>query len=296
MLTVPWFYIPISIIIFVFLLYIIIVYIVKQKIKKIKNEIKIDMQKLCKHNHVLSPVIQFNNYQNFDKYNALGFFNLNSAVSSWSGCHTKIPIIDNFQVLKFFKIYDPAGKKYRDMSILYYSQNLNILLLSFSGTRYISEWIDDLDFAQVNPESITNNKDIMVHKQHYKMYDSLRDELINFIKNIGDPKTTFVITGHSLGGSLASICFLDLILNNIAPNKVLYTFGAPRTGNVAFSDIISKNVSFRIANTSDIVPDFPLPIIDEYIYEHYGILISFTLNLGKYSMNHIDAYSKFLEN
>jgi predicted lipase len=300
MLTVPWFYIPLSIIIFTILLYFVIISIIEGKIhkfiKKLKKDLKIDMKKLCKDEYTLSAITPFTNIKLFNKSNAYAFFNLNLAVSSWSGCNTKIPIVENFQMLKFFKAYDHVAKKQRDISILYYSQTLNMLLLSFSGTMYISEWIEDLDFTQVNPTSITNNTDIMVHKQHYKMYNSMRDELINFVKNIGDSNTLFVITGHSLGGSLASICFLDLILNNISPNKILYTFGAPRTGNSTFSNIISQNISFRIANTADIVPDLPLAITGDYIYEHYGILVSFTLNLGKYNLNHVDAYSKFLEN
>ena len=46
-------------------------------------------------------------------------------------------------------------------------------------------------------------------------------------------------TGHSLGGALATLAAYDIahatFKEGRQPNQVVYTFGAPRTGNHAFA-------------------------------------------------------------
>jgi hypothetical protein len=76
----------------------------------------------------------------------------------------------------------------------------------------------------------------------------------------------------------------------------MYTFAASRTGNTPFADIIdNENTAFRIANTEDLVPMVPPPIVDKLIYTHCkGIY--FTKNMETLSKNHGDSYSDFLTN
>lgn len=47
-----------------------------------------------------------------------------------------------------------------------------------------------------------------------------------------NPDAEILITGHSLGGALATLCFLDLQLTlGPAPFAPVYIFGAPRVGS-----------------------------------------------------------------
>lgn len=70
------------------------------------------------------------------------------------------------------------------------------------------------------------------------------------------------MTGHSLGGSLASITALYLANNTIFPaNRIrLVTFGEPRTGNVAFARAVEQQVPFRyrIVHRNDLVSTYNL--------------------------------------
>ena len=52
-----------------------------------------------------------------------------------------------------------------------------------------------------------------------------------------NPAAEIMITGHSLGGALATLCFLDLerTLGVKVPFAPLYIYGAPRVGNAAFA-------------------------------------------------------------
>lgn len=68
------------------------------------------------------------------------------------------------------------------------------------------------------------------------------------------------VTGHSLGGALASLCAyslrrLLLLIHYPEPDVVVYTFGQPCIGNYAFQQQYNKAVpcTFRVVNESDAV-------------------------------------------
>jgi hypothetical protein len=70
------------------------------------------------------------------------------------------------------------------------------------------------------------------------------------------------ITGHSLGGALASIAASYLLHSNIRVSGI-YTFGAPRVGNEKYRDYLNARLTYkywRFMHKSDVVPDVPLPL------------------------------------
>jgi predicted lipase len=81
-----------------------------------------------------------------------------------------------------------------------------------------------------------------------------------------------VVTGHSLGGSIAALCALDLVLSDVVSSNslTLYTFGEPRVGNPAFAAAMDKFVprSYRVVHSADLVPHVPPSdiIVAEYLH------------------------------
>ncbi len=79
---------------------------------------------------------------------------------------------------------------------------------------------------------------------------------------------TVRVTGHSLGGSIATIFALKLAM--MGYNVELVTFGSPRVGNEFFSEITDKALDGRIArfvNPGDFIPTVPFPWMG---YKHVG--------------------------
>jgi hypothetical protein len=76
------------------------------------------------------------------------------------------------------------------------------------------------------------------------------------------------VTGHSLGGAMATLGGSYLIKNNLAdPSTMkLVTFGEPRVGNKAFAEAHDKQLDyhFRVTHSRDIVPHIP-----EEIFEYH---------------------------
>ncbi|KAG9137502.1 hypothetical protein Leryth_016797 [Lithospermum erythrorhizon] len=154
------------------------------------------------------------------------------------------------------------------------------LVVAFRGTEQ-TKWKDlltDLMLvpAGLNPERIgTDSKqEVQVHSGFLSAYDSVRTRLILLIKQaVGymdrdddmDPlcKWHVYVTGHSLGGALATLLALELTSGQLAKSGAIsvtmYNFGSPRVGNRKFAEVYNKKIkdSWRVVNHRDIIPTVP---------------------------------------
>ena len=77
-------------------------------------------------------------------------------------------------------------------------------------------------------------------------------------EQLKDGKKELLITGHSLGGSLASVAAVFLGMEFPKTKIRLFTFGSPRVGNRAFYDVFNENknviASYRFRAAYDPVP------------------------------------------
>ncbi|KAG2495124.1 hypothetical protein HYH03_006734 [Edaphochlamys debaryana] len=90
------------------------------------------------------------------------------------------------------------------------------------------------------------------------------------------PRVRLVLTGHSLGGALATLAAYDLanIYQNAAQDRVVcYTFGAPRVCNGPLARVYDQLVpnTWRFSNVNDVVPMVPLV---HWSYCHVGRNVS----------------------
>lgn len=85
------------------------------------------------------------------------------------------------------------------------------------------------------------------------------------------------VTGHSLGGALATMAAASLSDNGVEVAGV-YTFGQPRVGDRTFASQLNKHIDgrvFRFVNNNDIVPHVPPPFSvwnPTRLYGHVGIV------------------------
>jgi len=89
--------------------------------------------------------------------------------------------------------------------------------------------------------------------------------LLTFLKENTEGKKPILITGHSLGGNLATVyaSYLSNIFqkDNFSTDSInVITFAAPAAGNKVFADDFNASFpnSVRVENTNDIVPKFPV--------------------------------------
>ncbi|EFH46637.1 lipase class 3 family protein [Arabidopsis lyrata subsp. lyrata] len=111
-----------------------------------------------------------------------------------------------------------------------------------------------------------------VHSGFLSAYDSVRIRIISLLKMaIGyiddvaecEDKWHVYVTGHSLGGALATLLALELSSSQLAKRGAItvtmYNFGSPRVGNKQFAEIYNQKVkdSWRVVNHRDIIPTVP---------------------------------------
>lgn len=280
---ISWYYIPISIIIVIA----IIVYILYQKLKSV---VRIDATQFCYINII--PELEPFTSTDYDHKNAKALYFIARSTTKWCVCKGfEPPSVPNFNMIAAFKMND-KGKHVKN-TLIFYSQSLNTMIISFAGSKNLEDWVMDLQYSTRKP-SFTDDESIKAHSGFLTMYEGIREKIRLVIDDTCDENTVIVVTGHSLGAALATICFYDITENNIGANRLLYTFASPRIGNPEFAaKINATNSAYRIANMEDIVPSVPFPLMGGERYAHSGIMIPFSVNLSHVSKNHSDAYSSY---
>ena len=165
---------------------------------------------------------------------------------------------------------------------------------------------------------------LKVHTGFYSSYNNtlLRPAITNAVRKARKlhGASDIIVTGHSMGGAIASFCALDLavsdpqILNlyllaqgttiieyklfcswslkrlqhlqiHFGSNNVhLMTFGQPRVGNAVFASYFAKYVpnTIRITHERDIVPHLPpyFFFLPQLTYRHFPREVHPCINLG----------------
>jgi len=90
----------------------------------------------------------------------------------------------------------------------------------------------------------------------------------NNVKNI-------IISGHSLGGALATLSAVYIKSKYPALNITVYTYASPRVGNNEFYNYYTQlgldKRTFRFFSSHDLVPKVPLENLFGIDYKHVGV-------------------------
>lgn len=89
----------------------------------------------------------------------------------------------------------------------------------------------------------------------------IADHLLKF------PEHTLILTGHSLGGAVATLYAARLISMGVRPEQVkVITFGAPAVGNAAFADLVKDKLNLtRITVSGDVVTSVLQSLVKNYV-------------------------------
>lgn len=168
---------------------------------------------------------------------------------------------NGFQLIKFIdnKESDTQG---------FVAKDENRIIIAFRGTSSLHDAWTDIQISKLIFPSLNFFRRIFsirsifkakAHQGFFNSYISVRDELLKIIDDQLIEKDYHIyLTGHSLGGALATLAALDLQVKTKA--KITnYTFGSPKVGNKRFVRYYNKKVkdTYRVVNDEDPVPSIP---------------------------------------
>ncbi len=194
------------------------------------------------------------------------------------------------------------------------------IIVAFRGTLPIThdfdeqldsvfDWANDADLKFTTDTLISPGR---VHQGFRDALHSLWEDVLGAVqKRRQTSKLPVIVTGHSKGGALARLAALRLQSEKIDVAGV-YTFGAPRTGDIVFAEDYAKRIllDIRFENQNDIVPHIPpakeetanllsrrnpdLPFIAYDVYRHVGRLQFYDWD-GKFQEDSPDTTAKRAE-
>ena len=176
---------------------------------------------------------------------------------------------DEKKILAELKLEDPGfisikGASKKSAQGMLVEHQLYFALV-FRGTDEGADWVDNISigkkedsFGEFHGGFLDSVDDIW--GPLWSRYEELRKESTDQVKTkTSQSQRPLFITGHSLGGAMATVAAAKL-LEMDKPFISVYTFGQPRAvardTRVAY-DTMAKNRFFRFQNNSDIVTRVP---------------------------------------
>lgn len=183
------------------------------------------------------------------------------------------------------------NNKARDTQAFMFRTN-EFIVLAFRGSQEFKDWQTNFS-TRLRKVSIRSKMQPLeedwvpprgqVHRGFQAAWESVETSVLRQLQQ-WNQKTAkplpLYITGHSLGGALATVAAASLVKRKFNVQG-LYTFGQPRAGDLVFATELNTDLEgkvFRFVNNNDIVPHVPPPYLPWNpfrIYKHAGQMLYF---------------------
>ena len=133
------------------------------------------------------------------------------------------------------------------------------VVVTFRGSESIMDWCMNFLRYKVRFPGIAGSR---VHAGFYKQYSALKEMVLSAVSTYvsSNDVSRVLVTGHSLGGSLATMFAVDLAQKYPDLPVICHTFCAPRIGDRTFVhglEYIANLRLLRVYNPSDIITWIP---------------------------------------
>lgn len=144
------------------------------------------------------------------------------------------------------------------------SVDKDMIVIFFSGSTSLQDFSrTNIDVASIplpgNGPCDIDVSGARVHRGFWSAYESVRNQLMVLLTDVAMTQVNIkhvLITGHSLGGALASLCVVDVCA--LFENISVVTFGAPQVGNATWTALVKNLVPpqkmIRVTTMFDPVP------------------------------------------
>ena len=179
-------------------------------------------------------------------------------------------------------------------------------VVAFRGTESARDCLKDVSMHLVKSPYFPGRVHRGFLNGHVKSFDEVTEE---FLRNIDSNTTRSVITGHSLGGALATLYSYRIHKDEAYLNKLqelkkdlpldIVSFGSPRVGNLDFCNGYDEAIGNRYSrwvHETDVVTRYPLTGMGLIIpnYHHCGIQHYISVHDNFYVASKCGVYKNML--
>ncbi len=171
-------------------------------------------------------------------------------------------------------------------------------IIVIRGTVTLDEWLNNINY-RLFPLHPLNTEYGQVHKGFRDVYKGIRGVFRQLVDEFDEDRDIYFV-GHSLGGAVAQIAALDIVLiNPERANQIqVYAYASPRTGDSDFAKLYNEKVrtSYRIVNVCDSIPYMPFEELgavlkrEVYPYADTKGEMGYVHQAGNPVANHISSY------
>jgi hypothetical protein len=160
------------------------------------------------------------------------------------------------------------------------------IILSFRGSagflQLVSEGVDSI-FTKKTVSPIGGDVSEYFYNAYQKLWDAgMKNDFLSLKNSFPDYEVW--ITGHSLGGAMATVAASNIVkYGYIATSKLkLYTFGQPRTGDKTYATAHDALIpeSYRLTHSRDMVPHIPPENLLSYFHHKNEVWYDNDMTLG----------------
>jgi hypothetical protein len=163
-------------------------------------------------------------------------------------CNSRLstpPYFNNYQFYSFYS--SMKSKKYEYKIMTHYNDYEKLIVFSFSAPWIVDNYGYFLNklYKRQNQIQITNTQ-LLISSELYFVYNNkIRPYLIQKIISLNNSNRenySYIMTGHSFGGTLAQLAGYELTVNQIITQKLeIYSFASLNLGNLSSSMIEKVN-------------------------------------------------------
>lgn len=173
------------------------------------------------------------------------------------------------QIVEQYGLYERAAFTVNGIHAVLWELE-DYIICSFRGSVELKNWLFNMNGLPMQ-HFISGAK---VHRGFYQAWLMIREQVLSALKQCTKP---VIITGHSLGGALASLACVEY------DAYASYLYGAPQVGNLIFTDYAAKQRIYCIINNNDLVCRVPPKTL--FKFQHIGT----TYYIDQYSCLHKQA-------
>ncbi|KAJ0981034.1 hypothetical protein J5N97_009289 [Dioscorea zingiberensis] len=207
----------------------------------------------------------------------------------------------NMEFLGFYDFWNDFQKEFSTQSFIFCDkvEDSELVVVAFRGTKPFDavQWCTDIDFSWYEIPKVGKvhggfmkalglqrttgwPKEIEMNTEKRFAYYTIREELRKLLSSKSNAK--FIVTGHSLGGALAVLFPMILMLHEeewmMERLEGVYTFGQPRVGDEKLGKFMEEHLDrynksyFRFVYCNDLVPRVPYDD-STLLFKHFGTCI-----------------------